>query len=59
MDISQIQNNSMDEVMYFDTYPESDLGSFNGVWNIYPFFQSGIIAISDSNSGLFLVKASD
>ena len=59
MDISQIQNKAMDEVMYFDTYPESDLSSFDGVWNIYPFFQSGIIAISDGQSGLFLVKASD
>ena len=58
MDISQIQNKTMDEIMYFDTYPESDLSSFDGVWNVYPFFQSGIIAISDGQSGLFLVKAS-
>ena len=58
MDISQIQNKIMDEIMYFDTYPESDLSSFDGVWNVYPFFQSGIIAISDGQSGLFLVKAS-
>ena len=59
MDISQIENNIMDEVMYFDTYPESDLSSFDGVWNSYPFFQSGIIAISDGQGGLFLVKASN
>ena len=59
MDISQIQNKTMDEIMYFDTYPESDLSSFDGVWNVYPFFQSGIIAISDGQSGLFLVKASE
>lgn len=59
MDISQIQNKTMDEIMYFDTYPQSDLSSFDGVWNVYPFFQSGIIAISDGQSGLFLVKASE
>tara|TARA_Y100000996_G_scaffold395358_1_gene360502 strand:+ start:9430 stop:10707 length:1278 start_codon:yes stop_codon:yes gene_type:complete len=59
IDISQIENNSMDEVMFFDTYPESDLSSFDGVWNAYPFFQSGIVAISDGQGGLFLVKPSD
>ena len=59
IDISNIQNNSMDEIMYFDTYPNHDISSFDGVWNAYPFFQSGIIAISDTNTGLYLVKASD
>jgi len=59
MDISQIQNNAMEEVMYFDTYPNHDINSFDGVWNVYPFFQSGIIAISDTNNGLYLVKASN
>jgi len=46
-------------VMYFDTYPNHDINSFDGVWNVYPFFQSGIIAISDTNNGLYLVKASN
>ena len=33
--------------------------SFNGVWNVYPFFSSGVILISDINSGLFIVKSSN
>ena len=40
--------------MYFDTYVLNDDTTFNGVWNVYPFFQSGVIAISDSQEGLFL-----
>ena len=59
IDISQVGNKTMDEVMFFDTHPESDLSSFDGVWNAYPFFQSGIIAISDGQGGLFLVKSSN
>ena len=33
--------------------------AFEGVWNVYPFFESGVIAINDINSGIFLVKASE
>ena len=49
----------MHEVGYFDTYPENDTTGFDGVWNVFPFFESGIIAISDSNRGLFLVQRND
>ena len=42
----------------FDTYPSDNNPKFNGVWSVYPFFESGVIAISDIDSGLFLVKAS-
>ena len=59
MDISQIDNKVIDEIAFFDTYPESDIASFDGVWNVYPFFQSGIIAIGDGLGGLFLVKTSE
>ncbi len=40
----------------FDTFPaNADVGFF-GAWGVYPFFASGTIAISDINSGLYLVK---
>ena len=59
LDISQVQNKSVKEIGFFDTYPSNNNPKFNGVWSIYPFFESGIIAINDIDSGLFLVKASD
>ena len=59
LDISQVQNKSIKEIGFFDTYPSNNNPKFNGVWSIYPFFESGIIAINDIDSGLFLVKASD
>jgi choice-of-anchor B domain-containing protein len=33
------------EVGYFDVYPASDGPQFNGAWNVYPFFASGVVAI--------------
>ena len=59
IDISGIEQGRMQEVGFFDTYPQNNNASFDGVWNVYPFFNSGIIAISDSNRGLFLVQKSN
>jgi len=59
LDISKIEDKEMIEIGFFDTFPENDNPSFDGVWNVYPYFTSGIIAINDMNSGLFLVKASE
>ena len=39
----------------FDTWPASSETGFVGAWGVYPFFASGTIAISDINSGLYLV----
>ena len=59
LDISLVQNKNVTEIGFFDTYPSNNNPKFNGVWSIYPFFESGVIAINDIESGLFLVKASD
>ena len=59
LDISQVHNKNVMEIGFFDTYPEDNNPKFNGVWNMYPFFESGVIAVNDIDSGLFLVKASD
>ncbi|MEN8844663.1 MAG: choice-of-anchor B family protein [Candidatus Arcticimaribacter sp.] len=59
IDVSGIIEGQMQEVGFFDTYPANNNASFDGVWNVYPFFDSGLIAISDSNRGLFLVQKSN
>ncbi len=58
IDIQNIGSREMEEVGFFDTFPNHDNPTFDAVWNVYPYFESGVIVISDSNSGLFLVKAS-
>ncbi|HMN28743.1 MAG TPA: choice-of-anchor B family protein, partial [Caldilineaceae bacterium] len=44
------------EVGYFDTYPGSDAPEFTGAWSPYPFFPSGVVAVSTIDRGLFLVR---
>ncbi|MDX1626779.1 MAG: choice-of-anchor B family protein [Wenzhouxiangellaceae bacterium] len=50
---------AMTEVAYFDTYPSSNGTGFSGAWNVYPFFESGIVLVSDINRGLFAVRVTD
>lgn len=59
IDISDIANRNVVEVGSFDTYPSSDSASFNGAWNVYPYFESGNIVISDIESGFILVRKSN
>ena len=54
-----IASGAMEEEGFFDTYPSNNNTNFNGVWSIYPYFESGVIVISDINTGLYLVKASE
>jgi len=58
IDISGIENGDLVEVGYFDTFPAHDNTSFHGAWNVYPYFESGNIIISDIEGGLFIVKKS-
>jgi choice-of-anchor B domain-containing protein len=58
LDISDIANGNLLEVGYFDTHTLFDAAAFRGAWNVYPYFESGNIIISDMNYGLFIVKKS-
>jgi len=58
MDTDRISDGEIRERAFFDTYPASNSANFNGAWSNYPFFESGIIAVSDINNGLFLLKMS-
>lgn len=57
VDISNIGSGTMVETGFFDTFSESNNTTFNGAWNIYPFFESGNIIISDIEGGLFIVRS--
>ena len=56
LDVSNAPN--AEEVGFFDLYPSSDAASFNGTWSNYPYFASGVVAVSHIEEGLFLVQPS-
>lgn len=59
LDISGIADSSISETGFFDTFPANDNTQFDGVWSLYPFFESGKIIVSDINRGLFIIKKSE
>lgn len=59
IDISSLASSSMTEVGFFDTYPENNFPDFDGIWNVYPYFDSGNIILSDTRQGLFVIKKGD
>ena len=46
----------MTEIAFFDSYPTNNQAGFNGAWNVYPYFESGNIIISDRSEGMLLVR---
>lgn len=57
IDISDIENGNITQEGFFDTYPANNNASTSGAWNVYPYFDSGNIVISDISRGFILVKA--
>lgn len=55
LDISDIANGNILEYGYFDTFPGNNNASYDGTWNVYPFFASGNIIIS-GEGGLTVVR---
>ncbi|XWN36950.1 MAG: choice-of-anchor B family protein [Balneola sp.] len=41
---------------FFDTQPNTDENSFNGTWSNYPYFENGVIIVSDISDGLFILQ---
>lgn len=52
---SAVEDSTLSEAGYFDTYPLNDFIGFSGTWSNYPYFKSGLVVVSDDN-GLFVLK---
>ena len=62
LDVGSIDDASdprLETVAFFDTYPAHTDPTFNGTWSNYPFFESGTIAVSGIDEGLFLLRLSE
>ncbi len=58
LDTENIASGELEEVGYFDVYPSSNSPQFSGTWSNYPYFPSGVIAVSHIEEGLFLLRLS-
>jgi choice-of-anchor B domain-containing protein len=56
LEFTSLATDTLTEIAFFDTYPPSDAAGFDGAWSVYPFFPSGIIAVSDIDRGLFILR---
>jgi len=45
-----------EEKGYFDIYPASDSGNFNGAWSTFPYFPSGNVIVSGIEQGLLVLN---
>ncbi len=47
-------------VAWYDTEPDNTTyDGYDGLWGVYPFFESDKLVLSDLNNGLFIVKLTD
>ena len=56
LDLTGLDDDTLTEVAYFDTHPEGDPIGFDGAFGVYPYFDSGIVVVSDMARGLFVLR---
>ncbi len=56
LEIASPETGGLEEYGFFDTYPAADGNGFSGAWSVYPFFESGIVIVSDISRGLFILR---
>ncbi len=57
LDLAEIESGTLTETAFFDTLPESDApDGFDGAFGVYPFFESGIVVVTDMRRGLFVLQ---
>ena len=56
LDVSAASSAVLKEVAFFDTNPNSSSNDMSGAWGAFPYFTSGLVAVGDIVSGLFVLK---
>lgn len=53
-DLTDVESGKLNEVAYLDVMPSNDEAIFKGVWSIFPYFDSGIVAVAGIDGSLYL-----
>ena len=56
LSLKDIDNGNLSEVGFLDTVPNQDDAEFNGVWSVFPYFDSGTVAVSGTDGILYLTR---
>jgi choice-of-anchor B domain-containing protein len=56
LDLAAVAAGTATEAAWFDTYPDDDANGFNGAFTAYPFLPDGLVAVSDIQNGLFMLR---
>lgn len=56
LEFGDLAGGELAEVAFFDTHPDSNSRQLVGAWSVYPFFPSGVVVVSDTESGLFVLS---
>lgn len=56
LEFGDLSGGELAEIGFLDTRPGSAARGFEGAWSVYPYFPSGILVISDTLAGLFIVS---
>jgi choice-of-anchor B domain-containing protein len=64
MDVSKLPEAVIDRAAHFDLAPYCDTGAaadpvFSGTWSNFPYYKSGVVAVSSIERGLFVLKLHD
>jgi choice-of-anchor B domain-containing protein len=56
LDVTNVAETALERVAWFDHYPTGDPEIFQGEWMNYPYFESGVIPVTDIYNGMFLLQ---
>lgn len=57
LDLLTLPFGQVTQAAFFDLYPSDDApGHDGGAWAVYPYFESGVVAVSEKESGLYLLR---
>lgn len=56
LQLNNLATLDIEEVAYFDVFPESNDAGFTGAWNVYPYFPSGTMIVSSMGLGFHVLQ---